>query len=350
MNMYINDYWFLPDKTRTGKKIKEIRLNNELSYYKFAQKIDTNYKTLYSWENGESMPSLKSLKKIREEFNVSLEDLILPDGKMSNVELINEDNVEPSSNNYWFERFFTRFVIPDTNCEISLDEYYKLYFEAKKENPLYEPNVRIYYDTKFDAQNYPIPVHNIDFNLIKEAYVQKKKSLINEDYNLQFKLFSLSYMDEDFSRNNFLKYGELYKTNLSQFTKNYIMYDYFKEKKYDTGLYSVLANILLFNNSEIQILVVDVLPPLFREIVYNSLMILDDKEFDNVVNFLEKNDCKKYKFCKDIQIVDGYNHQDTFFKNSVKRNRQINIYHKALDCIRNKLKELSYDEYLKERI
>ena len=83
MNMFINNNWFMPDKVRTGKKIRSIRescANNTIE--KFAASIMVDDKTVYSWESGKSMPSIENMESIILEYpdlDLTFEDLLLPE-------------------------------------------------------------------------------------------------------------------------------------------------------------------------------------------------------------------------------------------------------------------------------
>ncbi len=59
-----------------GKLIKEIRKKNNLTQKDLADKYFVTYQAVSKWENGKSIPDVTILKKISEDFNVSLDDLI----------------------------------------------------------------------------------------------------------------------------------------------------------------------------------------------------------------------------------------------------------------------------------
>lgn len=81
------------DEDTIGARIKKIREFAELTQEEFAVRIGLdNHKTLAAYENGRRNPSRKILKRICEEFNVSLDYLvgtIHVDGRSEILYLIN---------------------------------------------------------------------------------------------------------------------------------------------------------------------------------------------------------------------------------------------------------------------
>ena len=63
------------DQEKFGKFIKEIRKKNNLTQKEFADKYNVTYQAVSKWENGKNMPDSTLIKKISEDFNVSLEEL-----------------------------------------------------------------------------------------------------------------------------------------------------------------------------------------------------------------------------------------------------------------------------------
>lgn len=59
-----------------GKRLKEIRLENELTQKQLAEILQTTDDSIYSWEKGRSQPSIETLRKICIELNVSADYLL----------------------------------------------------------------------------------------------------------------------------------------------------------------------------------------------------------------------------------------------------------------------------------
>ena len=87
MNIYLKDYRFIADSKITGKEIKKHMKLNNMSANDLLEKlyeIDPNVevgdeKTIYKWTLGNSLPKIETLEKVAKVFNVTLDDLLLPD-------------------------------------------------------------------------------------------------------------------------------------------------------------------------------------------------------------------------------------------------------------------------------
>lgn len=68
------------DKTKIGKRIKQIRLELGLSMTKFGEKIDNNNPVksgvISNWENGKQIPNKERIKKISTLGNISVNELL----------------------------------------------------------------------------------------------------------------------------------------------------------------------------------------------------------------------------------------------------------------------------------
>ncbi len=58
------------------KRLKELRVENELTQKQLAEILQTTDDSIYSWEKGRSQPSIEMLRKICVELNVSADYLI----------------------------------------------------------------------------------------------------------------------------------------------------------------------------------------------------------------------------------------------------------------------------------
>ena len=63
------------NQEKFGKFIKELRQKHGLTQKEFADKYYVTYQAVSKWENGKNMPDSALIKKISEDFNVSLEEL-----------------------------------------------------------------------------------------------------------------------------------------------------------------------------------------------------------------------------------------------------------------------------------
>lgn len=76
-----------------GKKIVDVRKDNNLTQEEFAEKYSVSRQTVSSWENGKSYPDLDILVKISNDFNISLDKLLKEDKKIiENLSKFQVDN------------------------------------------------------------------------------------------------------------------------------------------------------------------------------------------------------------------------------------------------------------------
>lgn len=59
-----------------AKRLREIRVENELTQKQLAELLQTTDDSIYSWEKGRSQPSIETLRKICVTLNVSADYLI----------------------------------------------------------------------------------------------------------------------------------------------------------------------------------------------------------------------------------------------------------------------------------
>ena len=64
------------EQDNISKKIKEIRINNNMTQKEFADKLGVTFQSVSKWENGKNIPDITLLNKISNDFCVSLESLI----------------------------------------------------------------------------------------------------------------------------------------------------------------------------------------------------------------------------------------------------------------------------------
>lgn len=64
------------NQERIGKLIKEIRKDNNLTQKDLAKKLGVTYQAVSKWETGKNIPDIAILKKISEEYNIDLDDIL----------------------------------------------------------------------------------------------------------------------------------------------------------------------------------------------------------------------------------------------------------------------------------
>lgn len=74
------------------EKLKKIRLSNNLTQSQLAEILETTKQAISAYESGKIAPSLNSLIKLSENFNISLDYLVFDDKSQS--ELINLNSID----------------------------------------------------------------------------------------------------------------------------------------------------------------------------------------------------------------------------------------------------------------
>lgn len=65
-----------------GKKLKEARMNFNLTQEQVAEEICVSRQTISNWENGKSYPDIVSVIKLSNLYSISLDELLKGDKKM----------------------------------------------------------------------------------------------------------------------------------------------------------------------------------------------------------------------------------------------------------------------------
>ena len=66
------------------KKLRNARMNAEMTQEQAAEKINVSRQTISNWERGKSLPDIISLIKISDLYQMSLDELLKGDSKMIN--------------------------------------------------------------------------------------------------------------------------------------------------------------------------------------------------------------------------------------------------------------------------
>lgn len=72
------------DPSKISAFIKEVRTKSNLTQEKFADKYGVTYQAVSKWENGKNMPDISILKKICDDYNTNINDLLDGNNKASN--------------------------------------------------------------------------------------------------------------------------------------------------------------------------------------------------------------------------------------------------------------------------
>ena len=76
------------NQEKIGKFIKKIRLDNNLTQKQFADKYGVTYQAVSKWERGINIPDISLLKRISNDYNIEISDLLEGNYKKNNKWLI----------------------------------------------------------------------------------------------------------------------------------------------------------------------------------------------------------------------------------------------------------------------
>lgn len=76
------------DSVKIGKFIHDLRIKNGLTQSELANKLSVTSQAISKWENGRGIPDIEMLKKLSEEFNIDISELI--NGEIKVKEKINK--------------------------------------------------------------------------------------------------------------------------------------------------------------------------------------------------------------------------------------------------------------------
>ena len=84
--------------TNIGTNISKLRMNENLSQEKFAQKLDVTRQAVQKWESGSARPDLDNIMKIAKLFNVSMDTIAWGADKRT-TEILHECKILPEYEN-----------------------------------------------------------------------------------------------------------------------------------------------------------------------------------------------------------------------------------------------------------
>ena len=127
------------------EKIKELRLQNNLSQEKLARKLNITTRNYIYYEKGHKYPSVKLLDRIAQFFNVSISYLMDEQNEFvtnAQTELImnaqaHDGKYEKLGSKHLIEeisRLFTGNELSETEKDDVMEALLKVYWKAKKKN------------------------------------------------------------------------------------------------------------------------------------------------------------------------------------------------------------------------
>ena len=184
-----------------GERIKELRISNNMSQYDLGNKLYVSDKTISSWENNRTLPSIDLIIKLCEIFDISLHQLI-DDKKNNDLEMEIKIQTNDIENNRIKNLIKNKSVY--LGMENHVAHYYSFqyrnadneFFRVRKENNKYIINYKKKHDNYVDE--YESEISNFEsFSKILNVYGFKETCCIEktrEKYLYQDK-YEISFDD-----------------------------------------------------------------------------------------------------------------------------------------------------------
>ncbi len=80
------------DLNSIGLRIKELRRNRHISQEQLAELIDVNFRTIQRIETGRNVPSLETLTRLAEAFNIEINDFFITEHLASREKILKDIN------------------------------------------------------------------------------------------------------------------------------------------------------------------------------------------------------------------------------------------------------------------
>lgn len=84
-------------KVNLGEQLQKLREEKKMSREELAREMNVSRQAVYKWENNKGYPDIENLIKLRELYDVTLDELIKGDQKFQKKIAIDEEEEEPST-------------------------------------------------------------------------------------------------------------------------------------------------------------------------------------------------------------------------------------------------------------
>lgn len=328
MDLFIKSYDFIPNPKRTGRVIKEIMDKNNLKQSELAERLFIEVKTIGNWMIGRSFPELDTLVSIKNEFDVSLNDLLLPDSKpvVEKMELNSfYINIDSQSGN-------AKDIIEINRKDIMAFDYYiqKYFFSYLDSKDLFNLNG-------------PFGEHTYFGKPVLEVFKEIEKNIeltFGNDYRIKIRNNDIDLKNMvSFEIMKYVRLGKINVNVLDVSRDNHLVLNQF-EDAYDTFVeYDELCYFgnFIYTHLEYQNELINLLNPVEVDLVYNAMLLLNEDAFVDSCKLLREKGAKKLKFAFDFKVTrDDINDMVYRFGNLMFK-------------ILNVVKKMNYHEYLNER-
>ena len=105
-----------------GKKLKEARLNRDLTQEVIAEKLNVSRQTISNWENEKSYPDIISVIELSNLYSISLDDLLKGDDAM--MEHLQESTNVVKSNQKLLRAIILNIIVVTLGMFLPSKSYY----------------------------------------------------------------------------------------------------------------------------------------------------------------------------------------------------------------------------------
>lgn len=202
------------DSEKIGKIIKRIRMENNFSQQQFASRYGVTYQAVSKWENGKNIPDILLLKKICNDFDIKIDELLEGNFESNDKSILRNFNI----------KYF--FVICLFACLTIIFSIYLFFgnhdFKLKRISSSCE-NFTIYGNIAYNDKKSSISISEIDYcdKEDKTVYKRIECSLYEEIENTKILITSCE-TKENLMLVDFLEDIRFGVDNYKQNCKNYI--------------------------------------------------------------------------------------------------------------------------------
>lgn len=276
MHLFTNEYCFEPTKERIGKEIKALMKKNNLTAEKLFKKLKeenkyldiNNVKTIQKWTSGNAIPKIDTLQALKKVFNVTLDEIVLPDGIYKGD--FHLDNRDFCDELFKLESFLAKNITKSDDSEPYLD--YNSEFPILVDNNYLDMINFNYLDNYIDRWEY----------LTKKKFYSLTSKYEDDEFYCSFTPFKDKKIDYAFGVNNFNHFYDEKETNIDDMVFDFILgchpfKDYFVD---------IIALIYLYECEDYYIKLFSLLSPIHRDFLYNYLIVLNDNSFEKSMEVL----------------------------------------------------------------
>ncbi len=187
------------DQEKIGQFIKKLRKDNHLSQQEFAKRLGVSFQAVSKWENGKNMPDISTLKEIKKQFHVPIDEIL------GGVEAKDSHNKK-----YWFLVIFLTLII------MGLIIFILFYFKSTNQlNNKFKFNEVTSTNTDFKVSGNVVKTNDRTSLIINRVFYTK------EDENIKYSELNCNlYEEKENKKNKITTCDNGYDLTLSEYLQN----------------------------------------------------------------------------------------------------------------------------------